>query len=465
MDEMKQRILDVVSASLSGAPDSDARTELIEELTDNLYRRYEELLAAGTNPEDAFARAMDDLGDTSELVEYLKGLAPDEGLPHQSAAPEEPPRDDGGWPGRDELNDLLDSVSEALQSAMGQAGEVLRQASDAIRNTRLHVDFNPNDQRSYGFGYDRDQGGFYARSSGPFSGAGAPAGETPEDGGTAGNGGIWFDEDGDCYVVDDRNRSLRGVNIETVNGDVTVHRIEEGAPVQVGGDVAQLDVRVTGDGMLLIRQGKTASSSFFFLRGLSSADVELYLPRRAWEFLQVSAVNGDVNLGEGLAVGNLAVKTSSGNLSGELERCGQLTFKSSSGDVELSGLTGHARAETMSGDVTLSGDLREAQLSSVSGDVELTGAAQAARLSSVSGDVALRVSNLPERADLSSKSGDCSLVIPDQAPFTVLYRTTSGDFDSDFPLRHTNRGALYGDGGARAFSLSTISGDMEVRRA
>ena len=33
-------------------------------------------------------------------------------------------------------------------------------------------------------------------------------------------------------------------------------------------------------------QGNTASSSFFFLRGLAAADVELTLPRRYWDFLQ-----------------------------------------------------------------------------------------------------------------------------------------------------------------------------------
>ena len=50
------------------------------------------------------------------------------------------------------------------------------------------------------------------------------------------------------------------------------------AGVIIDGDVDDLDVTCSADGVLTIREGRTASSSFFSRRGFASADVELYLP-------------------------------------------------------------------------------------------------------------------------------------------------------------------------------------------
>lgn len=59
----------------------------MEELSDNLYQRFEEMTAAGMDKAAAFDAALDDLGDTGELVDYLKSLAPDEGLPRPEPSP------------------------------------------------------------------------------------------------------------------------------------------------------------------------------------------------------------------------------------------------------------------------------------------------------------------------------------------------------------------------------------------
>ena len=52
----------------------------------------------------------------------------------------------------------------------------------------------------------------------------------------------------------------------------------------------------SADGVLTIREGRTASSSFFSRRGIGSADVELFLPRRLWESIEVSTASGDVDI-------------------------------------------------------------------------------------------------------------------------------------------------------------------------
>ena len=65
MEEIKRRFIDAVAARLSAAPQSTAKDELVEELSDNLYRRYLDMSSAGVPEEEAFRRSMEDLGENS----------------------------------------------------------------------------------------------------------------------------------------------------------------------------------------------------------------------------------------------------------------------------------------------------------------------------------------------------------------------------------------------------------------
>ena len=95
-------------------------------------------------------------------------------------------------------------------------------------------------------GYNKDRGGFYCEkgSSRPVSGTSFPS------------------------------EALRGLDVKLYNGDVTIHLLDDPqADVALSGDTDNLEVRLSDSGVLSIRQGKTASSSFFFVRGLVAADV------------------------------------------------------------------------------------------------------------------------------------------------------------------------------------------------
>ena len=125
MEDVKLRLADEIAARLSGAPDSVAKTELIEELSDNLYSRYLEMTEIGVEPDYAFRGAMDALGDTDELVDYLNGLAPDEPLP----GPEESQPQDAA---SGDLDALLKSVEEIMKSAIGQAKSAIQGVRDRM---------------------------------------------------------------------------------------------------------------------------------------------------------------------------------------------------------------------------------------------------------------------------------------------------------------------------------------------
>ena len=75
---------------------------------------------------------------------------------------------------------------------------------------------------------------------------------------------------------------------------------------------------------------------------------------------------------------------------------------------------------------------------------------------------------MPEQVELSSKSGDCCLRLPEGEGFTLQFRTVSGELETDFPLvgpvGSRSGEAIYLDGGGRTFLLSSVSGDISLRR-
>lgn len=428
-----------------------------------------------------------------------------------------------------DLDALLSNVSEVCNAAIDQAKAAIKQAKDAIQRRttvekddgRVHVHFNttpdaptppecpaapespaapecpeapeapqapeppagwefefemdpnqdrffagggPRQQRDiiYGFGYDKAKGGFFTQwgewkggrqgECGPrFSGQDASM-EANRDG---------------SYSVG-ALKDLRGIVVQTEAGDVTIRA--DGAPdsgVIIDGDVDDLDVTCSADGVLTIREGRTASSSFFSRRGFGSADVELCLPCRPWELLEIHTASGDVDLdGRGLDVDQMVVKTSSGDFNCSLRGCGELRFHSASGDLDLSleGACADLHAETMSGDINLHGQIDDAMVKSASGDIEIEG--QAARFlgSTMSGDVRVETARQPQVMELSSKSGDCEARLPLDGPFSVRMKTVSGEMDCQFPLNYTNGVYAYGDGSGPAYSMATVSGDLSLER-
>jgi len=632
MLDMKDVFRSIITKRLADAPVGPAKGELIEELTDNLLCRYNDLLEAGVDPGEAQTQALDALGDTNELVEYLKSLEPDEALPKLVLDPD---KEDGG-----QLGDVMKNVEELIRSAMAQAKSAINDAKEQLTesgvfrwksedgtvevsidndsasasepdpqmvaylkqeisekeacvaaaeeeltqlenglatlegelseledelseledrmdgsdsyvafverrieskdrqiqrmeaeidrrqeeidakqeelselqeeleelqeeleqlengetsapdktdNKKSTVNFdavtktleeaakaiskafknkpftvgvdvdesgcsigvNPHEKSEkdviYGVGYDKSKGGFFAQW-GEYKGSyNHPVEEGPV-----------------C------SEALKGIRVETVSGDVTIRMTEHPEDdVIIDGDIDDLDVRRSDDGVLTITQGKTASSSFFFGRGLSTANVILSLPRRAWEFLRVSTISGDVIIEGDNEVALVAVKTSSGDLEGSLPRCGELRFKSISGDVTWKGDVARLSANTTSGDLKLTGNLGETQVASISGDLRLDGSVTDLHSTSTSGDIWVRSSVQPQRLDVTSRSGDAVVYIPANSTFTVRFHTASGDFYSDFfGVPMSGREITLSNNGETdpVYELNTTSGDVRLKK-
>ncbi len=589
MEDIKLTLTHAVAGKLTAAPDGPAKDELVEELSDNLYHRFLDMTGAGVSEQEAFDRAMDDLGDVDELLAYLGVEQPRQGdngpvvinihggedksqdvqrivindagetkviNPHgedaeaarkeaEAARTEAEAAWEKAEAGRtgaqrahqagqgdvhydydysaagdtvqSDLDAIMANVGEICRVAMEQVKDAAVQARDAIKrrtsvqrdngHVKVHFDTVPETpeppeapeapeipeapatpeppkgwafeaevdsdegrffagagpkQRKdivYGFGYDKAKGGFFTQW-GEYRGDPQPSGGPH----FTGEGAFMEHQDDDSYSVT-ALKDLRGIRVQTAAGDVTIHADQApDAGVVIDGDVDDLDVTCSADGVLTIREGRTASSSFFFRRGIGSADVELYLPCRLWESIEVTTASGDVDIDGDLEIEHLAVNTANGDLSCHIRSCTRLQFKSASGDLDFNGDCVDIRAETMSGDLCLEGQTDRAELKSASGDIHLDGSVGLIRASSMSGDVEVETSILPQTMDLSSKSGDCQARIPDAGPFSIRMKTVSGEMDCEFPVNYVNGTFIYGDGSGPAYSMTSISGDVWLAR-
>jgi len=461
---MRTRFVIAVTGRLSAAADTDAKVELIEELSENLYSRWQDLVAGGMNENEAYEKAMEDLGSVDELLAYLESLGPEGELPKQ---------DHKDFPG-----DLFKGVEDVVRETVNQTKDAMDQAKNIIRDVEQKL------KEKYPEGF---KGKVYVRFDGDEDGSrevqDAGTGEQQADDASRDKGwafsvgynknrGGFFCENSRVRKVEGTafpSRDLKGIDVQ-INGDVDILLDDSpDADIVMDGDVDSLETRVSDDGVLSIRQGNTAASSFFFLRGLASVDVKLTLPRRFWDFIQINTVSGDVNVDDGLEVGQLSVRTASGDAQIDGLEFQEMIFKSASGELEAGSLNGRAlHAESASGDIQLTGSFDTVRVNTASGDIELEGSARELRCNTASGDVEVRVDRAPEKLETSSKSGDCDIAMPDGEGFTLQFSTVSGELDSDFqlvgPIGKRSGEAIYLDGGGRTFRVSTISGDITLNQ-
>ena len=169
------------------------------------------------------------------------------------------------------------------------------------------------------------------------------------------------------------------------------------------------------------------------------SDLEVYLPERIYETLQLDTTGGDIFF-QPLEVKDLVVHTNSGDVSlgGDFEK---LDFSSNSGDL-------------LCRDVTV----KQLISQTTSGDIQASGSFARIQATSTSGDISLRTSQMITEAAIQSTSGDVVLFIPENDGFTAQLNSSTGDFICAFPDFHGGDTYRYKDGSAK-IQLNTTSGD------
>lgn len=315
---MKERISASVRDALRPAMDGERKEEIVEELSANLYAKYEDLVKTGVDPEEAYGQAMDSLGDVSELIDLA-----------------------GGSRAKAEFNAAVDSLVDIGRTAVNgvrnaalAAKEPLKDMGERIAQAVKNLEIDVTVQSQHQFDYT-----------------------VPVDG-------------------------VTGLELLLRSGDVSLHTWDEDVIQVIERSKSSLDedkhasFLLRADGILCVEQGNTVAGFTFFGMGLFSSDFEVFLPRKLWQSINIRSTNGDVILENELQAGSILISSTNGDVDlGENVACDTLEVSSVSSDIDSRALACRSCAvKTTSGDIDLVFTRLPDELSakSVSGDVELT---------------------------------------------------------------------------------------------
>ncbi len=551
MNRIETKIIIMVTNQLAPAKESDTKTEMIEEVSENLYQRYLELAGQGMPEDEALERAMETLGDVGELLTFLReseeeggdaehvqeGRAQAEGAKPEEvraenaragearteavteegsdargkdAAPEEgsDARADDATPeggsdarGKDAApEEGSDARTDDAAPEEGSDARTDDAATDAEGGSGAQKE-NGRQERDWSAEFKRDlESGIKDLESGidAFVNLALDKAKVAQDiakatvvhaKGVAKDvteqwkdvseqwkerypDGVFSQYEGargqksECTAVAVTD-AIHSLDIRLMNGDVLVRVVDkDDTYIEVDGDTQEVDTVLRDDGVLSIVQENTASASFFFLRGMRHCNIVVRLPKKVWNRVSVSTVNGDVSIEQELECQELHVSTASGDILMSRVVGDNVVCHSGSGDIDVKDLAGNLYAATKSGDVTVRGRLGRCELRSISGDVEFFGGGSEALCSSTSGDVQVKLENVPRKVEATSVSGDCAVELPRGDGMHVSYRTVSGDFSTNLPLTANmtkKRGeTTIGDGALSRVSVSSTSGDVQI---
>ncbi len=209
----------------------------------------------------------------------------------------------------------------------------------------------------------------------------------------------------------------------------------------------------------------------FFGRRMPEKHLVLELPQGCLENLKklsCALVSGSF-YAWGISAEDLEIRTVSGMIYGESLSGESVKLRSVSGKVTGRDLhAGRLEVSSTSGKAALSGFEAGSLLThTVSGKIELQGNSESFDLKSVSGAISLDAFCCPREGNFHTTSGKIRTAFPDNAGFSLEYHTSSGHFQSQYPLSGElgrKRGTgVYGLGGAQ-FHYHTSSGAICLER-
>lgn len=142
----------------------------------------------------------------------------------------------------------------------------------------------------------------------------------------------------------------------------------------------------------------------------------------------------------------------------------KLSVETVSAQTNIAGIycTNELSVETTSGKCILTDcSASDLDFDSVSGNLSFNGDVLSADVSTTSGDMVLDLTESIRELSSESVSGNLSLTIPQGRGFTVEFDTVSGDLDSTAAFVQKNKHRIYGDGTAK-FDVESVSGDLNI---
>lgn len=259
--------------------------------------------------------------------------------------------------------------------------------------------------------------------------------------------------------------SYGDVSVETANGDLTLE--SSSGKVELGElRAAQALVARSGYGDVSARRVEAATAQ------LTSSSGSVQLLDSTCEHMELESSYGDVVARN--CTGELAAKTSSGDVKVDVLRGRSAQLRSGYGDVDVRTFQGSLVASTSSGSIAVVGFEGGCELTSGYGDVRVEGRLDRVAGRSSSGSVRVRAlaGSLPTSDwKLESGYGDVALTLPSAVSFELAARTGYGSLDVQVPVTVAAGGlkdkrkveGRVGEGGKR-IELVTSSGDVHLAR-
>ncbi|HWR24118.1 MAG TPA: DUF4097 family beta strand repeat-containing protein [Feifaniaceae bacterium] len=250
----------------------------------------------------------------------------------------------------------------------------------------------------------------------------------------------------------------------------------------------ELFVSSAENGKVLVKSRPHRSFFWMFSFGAFKR-LEIHLPERYAESLNIETSSGNITLPETLALHSLALHLSSGNLSaGDIHteefalgltsgnirldalNSARYEMRITSGDTEVGAVRGTGSIGSSSGNIRVGSVSGGAQdISTASGNIRLDGFTGHGEISTQSGNIRAEEALLTGDLDVRVTSGSASIALAKEAEANIEASVTSGDIDSDIPLSYDKQGrhatGQVGENPANTLFVRTTSGDVRISRA
>ncbi len=193
------------------------------------------------------------------------------------------------------------------------------------------------------------------------------------------------------------------------------------------------------------------------------------LPSKIYNRLEVSSVNGDVNLNLNKDIQSqlLKIDTVSGDIDIRNANMQKVKIDTVSGEVKTSNVNVETTMDinTVSGNMTLSETTTNIlSIDAVSGKLMMNnGSFSSLDVNTVSGDITLLLNKAPLKINCDTVSGDVRLAIPENDGFRAELDTVSGELQCGFASVY-KKGVVYKDGSA-IYDFNSTSGDVTIERS
>jgi DUF4097 and DUF4098 domain-containing protein YvlB len=197
--------------------------------------------------------------------------------------------------------------------------------------------------------------------------------------------------------------------------------------------------------------------------------MDICIPTEYGKNLTINTSSGNIKIGS-LDLANFTLNTSSGKLEAEKINAEKISMNTSSGSLNIKKLDGKeleikGKSSAVNIDECL---VKEGRVETSSGSITLKNSSGNFDLKGSSGTVLLTCKEFGnQNINIETSSGGVTLELPSTAEFLIEAKTSSGKFQSDFPIKtvgNTNKKSIDGQIGMKnnKVVLQTSSGSMKI---